>query len=797
MMRSAPATACLLFPALLALVACSGPEARMSRYMERGQQYFAEQNYDKARIEISNALQIDPKNAPARVLAGQIAEKQGKPRDAVGSYQAAIDSDNGNVDARAALGRIYLMAGLPDKAKETIAPALEKAPGDARLLTVRGGLRAVQGDLEGAMADAQAAVKAAPGDEVALALLAAQYQRAGRVDDAIAAIQKGLEKQPDTIDLRVILADLQARAGHAKEAEQQLQIIADRNPTELGHWQRLARFQLFQKNPAGAEQTLRAAVKHNPGSIEAKNALVGLLANQQGVEAAQAQMLKFVQAEPKSTELKLALGQFYQASRNLKEAETVYREVIAAEGVQTKGLEARNRLAALLLQRPDVPAAEKLIGEVLTQNPRDNDALVLRAGVALSRNETAAAITDLRAVLRDQPDSQPLMRTLARAHLQDNDAVLAEEVLRNAVQVNPTDQQSRFELAGLLSDTGRVKLALPILEQLAKEATDNIAVREALFRVQTSQADWEGASKTAEEVKRLRPDLPTGYLLAGNLFEHDKKYPAAMAEYETALQKTQDPSVVLPVLVRTDLQQKQPQKAAARLSAQLEKTPDFALGHELLGEVRLVQGDQVAAIASFDRAIALNPKFWMPYRAKATALDTARKPELALAVLSQGFIASGATDLGLELARKQDLMGHHDEAIKTYESLHQRAPRSLPVANNLAMLLVSRRSDAVSFKQAEKLGELLAASSEAPYLDTRGWIKFRSGQIQEALPLLEQAAAKAPQSNEILYHLGMAQYRAGNSKAARQSLEAALTANQSFDGVVEARATLATLRSTG
>jgi tetratricopeptide (TPR) repeat protein len=460
-------------------------------------------------------------------------------------------------------------------------------------------------------------------------------------------------------------------------------------------------------------------------------------------------------------------------------------------------MEARNRLAALLLQRPDVAAAEKLIAEVLVQNPRDNEALVLRAGIALSRNETAAAITDLRAVLRDQPNSQPLMRTLARAHRQDNDAALAEEVLRNAVQINPADQQSRFELAGLLADTGRVKLALPILEQLGKDAADNIPVREALFRLQVAGSDWEAAARTAEEIKRLRPDLPAGYLLAGNLLEREKKYATAAAEYETALQKSQDPSVVLPLLVRMDLQQKQAPKAVARLIAQLEKTPDFALGHELLGEVRLAQGDHGAALASFDRAIALNPKFWMPYRAKAAVHDAARKPELALAALSQGFSASGSAELGLEVARRQDEMGHPEEAIKIYESLHQKSPRSLPVANNLAMLLVSRRSDAASLKQAEKLGELLATSDDAPYLDTRGWIKFHLGQIPEALPLLEQAAVKAPKSTEVLYHLGMAQYRSGNTKAARESLEAALAANHSFEGAEQARAALAAMRSAG
>ena len=132
--RTVAASGLLL--ASLILTACSGSEARVDRYVARSQQYFEEGNLDKARIEVSNALQIDPKSVAARVLAGRIAEEQVNPRDAVSNYQAAVDEDPENIEARAALGRLYLLAGLIDKAQEAIEPALEKYPDDPRLLTI-------------------------------------------------------------------------------------------------------------------------------------------------------------------------------------------------------------------------------------------------------------------------------------------------------------------------------------------------------------------------------------------------------------------------------------------------------------------------------------------------------------------------------------------------------------------------------------------------------------------------------------------------------------------------------------
>ena len=45
------------------LIACGGKEERKAKYLERGKAYFEEQNFDKARVEFKNVLQIDPKTA--------------------------------------------------------------------------------------------------------------------------------------------------------------------------------------------------------------------------------------------------------------------------------------------------------------------------------------------------------------------------------------------------------------------------------------------------------------------------------------------------------------------------------------------------------------------------------------------------------------------------------------------------------------------------------------------------------------------------------------------------------------
>ncbi|HVY81194.1 MAG TPA: tetratricopeptide repeat protein [Steroidobacteraceae bacterium] len=778
-----------------ALVACDGADARRLSHMKRGQEYFDQGNYEKARVEFRNALQITPNDAEARYRAGLVAEKLGNVREAIGMYQAAIDGNPDHEAARASLGRIFVFGGAPERALELVKPGLEKHPDSAQLLTVRSAARLQTKDRDGALADAERAVQLAPADESAVALLASLYRQTGEGARAIELVSGALEKIPSSVDLREVLASLYIHAGDFARAEEQLRKVIELQPRHLPARYRLAMFYVRNKRIDDAEKTLQQALAAVPDDDDAKLVYAEFLSSQRSREQAERALRDFIAKNPHDYDLQLGLGAFQQRAGATQDAIATYRKIVADAESGPKGLIARNRIAAIDVAQGRIAEAEALIAEVLKASPRDNDALTLRGNLALDRGDAATAIADLRAVLRDQPNAVPVLRTLARAHLANNEPALAEENLRAAIDAAPTQMPARVELAQLLMQTNRSEQAVALLEEAVKQTPTNTQAREALTRAYLAKGDLEAARTSADDLRTLAPKLAVGPYLAGLIAQEQKRYDDAEQDLEQALKLQPNALDALAALSRLQVTRGRAPAAIARVQTLVDADPQNAIARNLLGELHLQTHDLAAAARDFASATQSAPRWWLPYQNLALTRLASRDVDGAIAAYQSGMRETrDEPRLATALAALYEQQGRIDAAIQTYESLRKKYPKLEMVANNLAMLLATYRKDPASLTRARELTAPFARSDNGALLDTHGWVRLQLGDLDGALPVLERAADRAPQSPVIRYHLGMAQFKAGQLDKARTNLESALQGG-SFAGRDEARATLAQLKS--
>jgi tetratricopeptide (TPR) repeat protein len=786
--RTWVAAACL---AAIALAGCSGAESRKAKHLEKGQAFLAAGNLEKARVEFRNALQIVPIDSEARFENGVVDEKLGNLREAAQYYQGAIDSNADNVRARVALGRLYLLSGAPDKALDTIEPSIAKHPDDSSLLTIRAAASIQHKDVNAALRDAERAVQLAPDSEDAVAVLAGIYKAQNQPAKAQSLLQDAIKRNPGTVDLRLALAQLDGSQGKQEEVETLLIDLVRIQPKEKSHRLRLAQFYARNDHLDEAEHVLREGMNALPEQRDMKTALVDFLATRRSRQTAEQELNTLIAANPKDYQLRFVQAQFYEQGKDVAKAEAVYRQVIAASGLEDAGLTARNRLASLRVQANDIPGAEKLIAEVLAKSPRDDDALVLRGNLALVQKDPRTAIADLRSVLRDQPNVVGVMRSLARAHLANGEPALAEETMRRAVDANPTDPGARLDLAQLLAQLGKPDQAKPVIEELVKQKPNDLQALDTQFKIALATKDFATARAAADSIAAAQPKLALGYFDQAEAAEADNRPQDALRLYSRALELQPTAVDALQAVTRVLVAEKRIPEALKRLDEAMAQNPQSAVPANIKGEVLLSTQHAPESALAFETAIEREPKWPVPYRNLAMAQLIEHNPDAAIATLQAAIgNVDNKDEMEIQLAGLYERHGKPDDAIQVYEAALRRNPKADIASNNLAMLLVTYKKDPASLERAKELSARFASSNNPSFLDTYGWVLYKRGDAAAAVPVLQTALAKATDSPVSLYHLGMAEALAGQPEAARDNLARSLQSGKKFSGMEEAKATL-------
>jgi tetratricopeptide (TPR) repeat protein len=777
---------------VIALSACGGTQSREARHLNRGNRYLAANNLEKARVEFRNALQIAPTDATARYENGVVEERLQNLVEAAGFYKAAIDADADHVPARVALAKLMLIAGFPDRALETIKPAFARHPEDARLLSLRAACEGALKNPDAALVDAEHAVRLDPKNVDAVAVLAGIYQARGETDRTRALLESTLKQVPDSVDLRLLLVYAYSSLHLEPQAEGMLIELTTLRPIEPAQRIRLAQYYMRTKRPDAAEAALRAGIKAIPGDPGLKGALLDLLANTRGRAVAEQELAALIATDPNDSSLRFEAARFHEEGKEYGEAEREYREIIARSKLEGPGLVARNRLASLKVMQNDLPGARKLVDEVLASAPRDDDALILRGNLALRENkDPKSAIADLRAVLRDQPNAIGVMRSLARAHLANGEPDLAAEILRRAVEANPKDTAVRLDLAQVMAQSGGAAQAKPLIDELARQQPDNVQVLDTQFKIAMTTGDLVTAQGAADALVAKQPRSSIGYFYQGVVAEAGHRLEEAARLYSSALDLQPDAAEPLRRLTTVLVQLKRMPEALKHLDSVTERYPQSVAAALIEGDLYLGVQQPKDAATVFRAVVARDPKSVVGYGRLATAQVAARDDAAAIASLKDGI--GKVTDpepLQLSLASLYDATRQPEEAARIYELMLQRNPRSDVAANNLAMLLVTHRSDRASMDRAAQLAGRFAQSTNPDFLDTYGWVLYKRGEAAAAVVALRGVIARVPESPVGLYHLGMAQVLAGQTDAARDSLSHALKSGKPFPGIDEAKAEL-------
>jgi tetratricopeptide (TPR) repeat protein len=620
--------------------------------------------------------------------------------------------------------------------------------------------------------------------------LARAYLALGRLADARKVALKVLELFPNNSDALIAVTEAAQTKEDIDEAGQQLQKFAKKD--SLSFYLASANLFLRQGDLSATEDALRHALTNDPKSAAAHMAMGDFYLLKKDQKQAGEEFKKAAEFAPVRSMERLKYAAFMSAIGDTEETRRISTEMTRLAPDYLPGW---TLLAELAFKNKKYDEALSLLENVFSRDPENVDGHRLEGNVLLAKGDTKKAVEVLERLDQTYPDTPLIKYELAQAYLKNNNLNQARTVLDQVISANPNYVDPILLLAEINLRSGHGEAVIEPLTRLLNRSPELKPVALLLAAAYGSLDRFDDAAIVVSEQAKLAPHDPQAQMALGLTLRQAKRNGEARQAFEKVAELAPDSLWPVEQLVELDLLDRHFDAARQRVRRQFQKTPDLPAAHFFEGKILATEEKWDLAEAEFQKTLQLDPNFSNAYDLLVQAYVATNKLPQALEQLKTQVAknpndVSALTTLALLYERTNDFAKARD----AYERVLAIEPNSISALNNLAYLYVDRLNDLdKAYDLARKARDL--QGNDPAIADTFGWILSKRGDYQQALPILQESAAKLPDSPEVQFHLGMTAYMMGQTDLARVALQKAAGATKDFPGKEESKRRLALLHS--
>ena len=501
-----------------------------------GASHFAQQRWEQAELHLQRFLRAHPQSDDAARLLALVRLQEGDLASAEGLLRPVLGRSPDDVLALNLMGNLYLARGEHDEGIGHLRRLTSIRPEDpaTRATLAAGLLRA--GEREEGMRELEAAIEQAPGQhglEVAYIVQLLQGQEYDAALEAIARLQEELPENPLPYNLRAAAYMGQGELGQAREALLAGLQVAPGDPAVSSN---LAQIALQGGELDEARRIYRESLQQNPGHVGISLRLAQLEAEDGNLDAMRSVLEQSIERHPEVLAPRLVLGRYHLSQNEPRRALALLEPVrqSAADDVQMLDLLARTQIAA---------------------------------------GQNAQAVTTLRALAQQVPESAESRFRLGAGFEQADSHSEARTQYRRALELEPTHAPALQSLAALELREGRPDEALAIARRMQQQE----AVAAA------------------------------GHVIEGRVHSGAGRHGEAAAAFEQAY--TLGPSAENAVALALARQQLgQTEAAVELLGARLAEYPDETAVRFHLAQARMITGDNTGAIREYEDLVRTLPE---------------------------------------------------------------------------------------------------------------------------------------------------------------------------------------------
>ena len=785
---------CVIFT--YTLISCGGAEERKAVYMEKALSSMESGNFEKARIELKNVLQIDPKDSEAYFQLGKIFEQKSDYRKAFGYYTKAADLAPDNYENQSKLGRFYLIfAGDKKLAKEKMDLILSKEPENIYGLLLKSTILVVDKKIPEALQISEDIFKRNPSYIDNTLFLSSIYLEQKQPEKAIEVLESTLEKNKDNDEVTQKLAKTLLMNEEYDRAEVLYKERLAKKPDLFGRYAALAVFYNVKGDKAKAKSVLVDAIENDPDDVTRRLTLLQLIQKNEGLDSAKKELEKQIKSKPNLGELRLVLGGLYVQEKNFEKAKSVYEQAVTDFSEDATGITSRVVLATLYINKKQFDKAKKELNDALEISPNDPDVNLQLAKLAFNDKDYDKAILALRVVVKQSPDNIDAYFILAAAHIAKGEREQADAIIKTAYDNNRANKEALLKLAIYYGKKDDVEETEKIIDNYLTIDSNNYEAITIKTTLLNKQGRFAEAKKYADKLMEMYPDKANGYIQSVPSLAKEGKQDEAVALLKKGYDKVKDNFLILRILTSIQLSSSaDTTEVEKRINDAISESKDDVRLHLLLARVYLSKKGASKAEEKLREIISDYPDNEEAYGLLADEYIKAGNKDGYASIISEGHKnIPGSLKLAIAQARLYEVEKNYDNAIEVYKGIVDLYPDNVIAVNNLASLLSDHRSDEASLKQARELADKLAVTDKPVLLDTVGWVYYKTGDYQAAIDVLKNVVDKIPDANVFNYHLGMAYSAAGDKVNAELYLNRSLKDGKDFSGISIAKETLKNL----
>ena len=596
-------------------------------------------------------------------------------------------------------------------------------------------------DVNGAIIQLKNALQKDPGMLAANVLMGKALLKNGDAQGAEITFTKALKLGVDRAELLVPMAQ-------AYLAQGKYETLLERITPE-GLLPRQTQIEiLILRGQAQAESGNTTAALHSfddaqsldPKSISVRVARANLMLRTGQISRAGVVAEEIVKIAPNDSAAWNLRGSVAHVKGDLQPALADYAKAIALD---SDNIDARVAQAGIYLDLGRLEDADRAIAEIQKISPLEPRGAYLRAVVASRQNDADTvrkSLTDAVGLLDPVPKEvlsrySQLLMVGGLSHYGLGNLEKAADYLKIQVRLNPGQPGPSKLLASIYIDRGDAKSAISLLEPLRTTAPNDPQVLTLLAAAQMAERRYSQAASLLEQAVKVSGGAPDvraeyGVSLIGNA-----QADLGFNQLQQAFAKDPGQAHAGVVLTAMYMKRNQSKKAVEIIDAVVKRDPKNVDAINLQGVAHAAAGDRAGARAAYEKAVALNPRYYGA-RLNLARLDVAEgKTEVArqrLAELLKTDESNG--DAMYEMGLLEDQAGRPAEAIRWLERAKAMPKQRVRAEIYLSNVLLQQRS------------------------------------FDQALSVAKDAASRAPKDLSALYALARAQLAAGDNRGAGLTL---------------------------